>query len=168
MHDGFSRIVRLYHFTDIRNIPLIKQYEGLFSLDEIRKKNIQVPAFGGNQWSHEADTRCGMDKYVHLCFFADHPMAYLAKKDGRISEYRFLNISREILRVEGVMYCDGVANRADVSPVNVVDAIDKIDFEVICGRTDWKNPTIQERLQRAKKCEILVPSRVPLKLIGNL
>jgi hypothetical protein len=45
----------VYHFTDERNIPLIRQNGGLLSLAELRRRGVEPPATGGNDWSHEAD-----------------------------------------------------------------------------------------------------------------
>ena len=38
-----------------RNIPLIREHGGLLSLTRLRKKKIEIPVPGGNDWSHEAD-----------------------------------------------------------------------------------------------------------------
>jgi hypothetical protein len=60
--DALTRIPFLYHFTDRRNVPLIKQMGGLFPLSELIKKQVAIPAPGGNEWSHDADVLKGMDK----------------------------------------------------------------------------------------------------------
>ena len=101
----------VYHFTDTRNLPSIREH-GLLSMAEVRRRNFQtVP--GGNQWSLDADKLFGMDEYVHLCFFRDHPMAYVAKQEGRIEGIRYLRIDPSIIlhpeakithRVPGTQY----------------------------------------------------------------
>src|SRR3954470_14809416 len=68
-----------YHFTDTRNIASIKSQGGLFSLRQLRQRGILPTAPGGNQWSHEADERLGLDSYVHLCFLDQHPMEWRVK-----------------------------------------------------------------------------------------
>lgn len=43
----------------------------------------------------------------------------------------------------------------EIHPIR--DAVELIDFEVICTRTDWKDPAIKARLSRSELCEVLVP-----------
>ena len=123
---------------------------------------------GGNEWSFEADKRSGMDHYVHLCFFKEHPMEYLAEKEGRIKSSRFLRILPSVLETPGTMITDKVANRADAWPRPAEEMIEKLDLEVIYKRTDWKDPKIQVRLKNARLCEILIPRAVPLNLIRSV
>lgn len=155
-----------YHFTDTRNLPTIRQH-GLLSMRTLRELNLIV-APGGNDWSLDADKRSGMDGYVHLCFFDEHPMEYLAKKDGRISESRFLKIAPSVIEAPGTMITNGVANRADAWPRPAEEMVSQLDLEVIYTRTDWRDAKIQERLKVARLCEILIPKSVPLELIRNV
>ena len=155
-----------YHFTDKRNLLSIRQH-GLLSMRIIRERNVIV-APGGNDWSLDADRRSGMDGYVHLCFFDEHPMEYLATKDGRIKESKFLKISPEVLLKEGTLITDMVANRSDALPKSAEEMIPKLDLKVIYTRTDWKDPKVQERLRAARRCEILVPHSISTKLIRGL
>lgn len=85
----------VYHFTDTRNLPFIRQH-GLLSMVELTARGI-IPIAGGNQWSLDADKFYGMDKYVHVCFFRDHPMAYVAQQEGRVETIRYLRIKPEIM-----------------------------------------------------------------------
>ena len=155
-----------FHFTDTRNLKSIRE-NGLLSMRTIRERNFVI-APGGNDWSLDADSRSGMDGFVHLCFFDEHPMEYLATKDGRIQESRFLKILPDVLLTEGTLITDMVANRADALPKPVEEMIEKLDLEVIYTRTDWKDPKIQARLKAARRCEILVPRLIPTKFIEGL
>ena len=85
-----------YHFTDVRNLPSIRNH-GILSMRAMRQMGSLPTAPGGNAWSQDADIGSGMDGYVHLCFFDEHPMEWLAKQDGRIERSVFLEISPEIL-----------------------------------------------------------------------
>jgi hypothetical protein len=158
--------VSFYHFTDTRNLPTIRQH-GLLSMRTLRERNLIV-APGGNDWSLDADKRSGMDDYVHLCFFKEHPMEYVAKNDGRIQNTRFLKIMPSVIEVSVAMITDRVANRADAWPRPAEEMVAKLDLEIIYTRTDWKDPKIQVRLRNARLCEILVPKTVPLNLIRNV
>lgn len=155
-----------YHFTDTRNLPSIRQH-GLLSMRELRERMI-IMAPGGNDWSLDADRRSGMDQFVHLCFFEDHPMEYLAKKEGRIERSRFLRIDPCVLTMEGVLISKEVSNKAGAIPRPADEMIGELDLEVIYTRTDWKDAKIQARLRAARKCELLVPRRIAIDHIRNL
>jgi hypothetical protein len=155
-----------YHFTDTRNLPLIKS-TGLLSARSQRNRQRVAIAPGGNDWSFDADRRSGMDAYVHLCFFSDHPMEWIARQQGRIEKSLFLQVSPEVLRIPNTLIVDAVSNRADAMPRPAEEMISKLDLKVIYTRTDWKDPAVQERLKVAKKYEILIPDHVPLNLIKN-
>lgn len=71
--DPLKRVPLLYHFTDRRNVPLIRKHKGLYPMSQLVKNKVSVPAPGGNDWSQDADGRKGMNDYVHLCFRATHP-----------------------------------------------------------------------------------------------
>lgn len=161
-----SKGASFFHFTDTRNLPSIREH-GLLPMRELRARGI-VPASGGNEWSLDADARSGMDAYVHLCFFREHPMEWLARQDGRIQDSRFLKIVPTVLHAPGVLITDGVSNKADVLPQPAEHMISKLDLEVTYTRTDWKDPKVQVRLKAARLCEILVPGKIAADLIRNL
>ncbi len=166
--DPLSLIRSLYHFTDQRNLPLIRRLGGLFSFAALKKAGWTVPAPGGNDWSQEADASFGMDQYIHLCFCDNHPMEYLARQSGRIEASVFLNINPAVLQKAGVLFTAGVSNKAGMARHTIEQARELIDFEVLYTRTDWKDPTIQERRRQVEKYEILVPGRIALDMIRNL
>jgi ssDNA thymidine ADP-ribosyltransferase, DarT len=120
---------------------------------------------GGNEHSHEADRIKGLTDYVNLCFSNNHPMEYRARKEGRIEQTRFLRINPEILRVDGAKITLDVANKAGVPLLDPSDALKQIDYEVLYTRTDWNDPAVKERLNAARKCEILIPTKVARELI---
>jgi hypothetical protein len=166
--DPLKRIALLYHFTDRRNLPLIRKHGGLYPMSKLRKKNIEVPAPGGNEWSQDADGIKGMDEYVHLCFRNTHPMEYVARQDGRIKDTIFLQIHADVLLWDGVKFTPDVSNKSGVKVYTMEQAKKIIDFEVLYTRTDWRDAEVQKRLQQAEKYEILVPKKIPLELIRNL
>lgn len=155
-----------FHFTDTRNLKLIKQY-GLLSMHELRDKGI-VTTPGGNQWSLEADVRSGMDRFVHLCFLSEHPMEWRARQDGRVAASRFLRIDPSIIMVPGIVITDQVANKAGVKPRPAEAMLGELDLEVIYKRLDWKDSTVKSRREAAKLYEILVPNGIPVEKIRNL
>jgi ssDNA thymidine ADP-ribosyltransferase, DarT len=156
----------VYHFTDTRNLPSIRE-RGILSMAELRRGNVDnVP--GGNQWSLDADQLSGMDQYVHLCFFKDHPMAYVAKQEGRIENIRYLRIDPAVILDAGAQLTDRVSNKKGTIAQPARDMFTKIDWQVLYAKTDWKDPAIQARLRIAKVCELLIPKHIPVSLIRNL
>lgn len=159
-------ITCLYHFTDIRNLQSIRDSGGLFPWARIKN---QVPAPGGNDWSHDADEKKGHDSYVHLCFLPAHPMEFVAKKDGRIIESRFLQIDTSVIFKDGVLFYPDVANKAGVEPLNFEEAIKILDFEIIdLAKRSWLDEVQFKRKQNACKYEILIPDDIPSSLIKGL
>jgi hypothetical protein len=158
-----------FHFTDPRNVPSIRKLGGLYSLRALRARGVEVPRPGGNDWSHKADAQRGLDRYVHLCFRANHPMEYLARKEGRIENSIFLAINPEVYRLDGVMFAPDASNKSGVEILSIEEALDEdlIDFEVLYTKTDWSDPAVKARLQAAQKCELLVPDQIPLKYLRN-
>jgi hypothetical protein len=165
--EQLNRINVLFHFTDRRNLPSIREHGGLFALAEMKRKKIEIPAPGGNEWSHDADNMRGLDEYVHLCFRWTHPMEYVARTEGRITDSVFLNVHPEVLQWEGVLFTPDVSNKRGVQTYSIEEAANMIDFEVLYSWTNWRDSAIRERLSQAEKCEILVPRFIPLELIRN-
>jgi hypothetical protein len=165
--DPLSRITLLYHFTDRRNLPMIRQHGGLFSMAHMRRRGITPPAAGGNDWSQDADTMFGMDRFVHLCFRNNHPMEYRAREAGRIEDSIFLQVHPSVIYREGVRYTSDVANKSCVVAHTLDNARTLIDFEVLYTRTNWSDSNIQRRLRDAEKCEFLIPDFIDISLIRN-
>ena len=162
------QVSHFFHFCDRRNLPLIQELGGLYSLEQLEERCIQIPAPGGNDWSHDADRMKGLHRYIHLCLRNNHPMEYLARQAERIVDSIFLQISSEVLQLDGVMYTADVSNKSGVRLHTIEDAREMIDFEVAYTRTDWRDPAIKKRLDDCEKCEILVPDFVPIELIRNI
>lgn len=169
--DPFRRysVTAFFHFTDRRNLSMIREMGGLYSLVELRKRKVEIACPGGNQWSHDADALKGVDQYVHLCFRPNHPMEFRAREEGRIEQSIFLQIHPDVLAIDGVCFAPDVSNKSGVAIHPIRDAVKQklIDFKVLYTRTDWSNPAIQARLQQAEKSELLVPDHVSMKYIRN-
>jgi hypothetical protein len=157
----------LYHFTDEANLESIGTHGGLYSVEDLERRGIDVSRPGGNDWSRDADALKGFQRYVHLSFIDDHPMKFLAEQDGRIGPVRTLFIDAKVLSWPGVIFTADVSNKSGVLGLNLNEAIEQIDFEVIYTRTNWRDKLIQERRRQAKKAEILVPQHIPLSMMGG-
>jgi hypothetical protein len=166
--DQLKTIPVLFHFTDRRNLPMIRELGGLYPYAELKRRRVEIPAPGGNEWSHDADGIHALDEYVHLCFRSSHPMEFVARAEGRIQDSIFLQVHPDVLQWEGVRFTPDVSNKSGVRQYSIEEAREMIDYEVLYTRTDWKDPAIRARLTQAEKCEILVPRFIPLELIRNL
>lgn len=166
--DPLTRIPFLYHFTDRRNLRLIRDLGGLYPLAEMEERGIEIPAPGSDEGSRIVDRRRSLHRYVHLCFKSNHPMEYVARQQGRIQDSIFLQVHASVLNWDGVLFVPGMANTNGITFHTVDEARDMIDYEVLYTRTNWSDPEVQQRLQAAEKYEILVPRAIPLDLIRNL
>ncbi|MGO7837066.1 DarT ssDNA thymidine ADP-ribosyltransferase family protein [Rhizobium johnstonii] len=163
-----AQIPMLYHFTDRRNLASIVQLGGLYPHSNLMQQAVVIAAPGGNDWSHDADAQNGVGGDVHLCFRNNHPMEHVARQDGRLENTIFLQIHPSVLTWEGVRFTNDVSNKAGVLPTPIACAEPLIDFEVLYTRTNWSDPAIKARLDRAEKCEVLVPHMIPLAWIRNI
>jgi len=95
---------KLYHFTDARNVSSIMQH-GLLSWYQIHQRQIRnVP--GSNQLSRQLDVNKGLHDYVRLCLHKDHPMLHVCLRDGRIRNYRWLEIDPYVWLWSANLYSD--------------------------------------------------------------
>ncbi len=166
--DPLQRIPLLYHFTDRRNLQLIRDMGGLYPLAELEARGVEIPAPGSDEGSRLVDRRRNLDRYVHLCFKSNHPMEFVARQQGRIADSIFLQVHASVVHWDGVLFVPGMANTNNIAFHPMDQARTMIDFEVLYQRTNWSDPQIQQRLQAAEKYEILVPRVIPLDLIRNL
>lgn len=156
----------LYHFTDEANLKTISE-KGLLSKNRMQAEG-WWPAFtGGEALSHRLDDQRGISDFVSLCFTRNHPMKFVANRDGRLPSPRYLGITTEVLRLPGVRLAFGIANANETRIMNLAEAIALMDLEVIYSRTDWGNPEINTRLRTAEKMELLIPHYIPRALIAG-
>ncbi|MCL4840019.1 MAG: DUF4433 domain-containing protein [Thermoanaerobaculia bacterium] len=159
---AMHRVSCLFHFTDERNLPFIKDAGGLLSLKELRRRGLHPPA------SHDADARRGLDGFVHLCLFNEHPMEYLARQEGRILSSRFLRVHPDVLLCDGIRFTPGVSNKSGMELLSLDQALERMDFSAVYDASALDGPDMVLRRRQAKKYEVLVPVMVPLRLIGGL
>jgi len=162
--DKLRRTTWLYHFTDARNIPLIWELDGLWSTAKLREMGVDFHP-GGNQHSLDADTMFGMDQYVHLCFTMEHPMAHIAKNDGRVQKLQwiYLDDPASVFEIEGVQYCAEVSNKSGAELCSIEHAREHFDDVALYDYLDWGVGDNYARRQAVEKCEILVPDHLPLE-----
>jgi hypothetical protein len=167
--DPLAQILRLYHFTDVRNLPMIKKLDGLWSTGKLRNGKAEFFP-GGNDLSLKQDVAVGMDYYVHLCWDRNHHMEKNIRERDKDIRLFYLEIDRLLLYEPGVVFTPGVANTSGMPKYSVQEAVDgeMIDYDAInkrIGPLYQAGP--QARRQKAERSEILVPERVAMKFITN-
>jgi len=101
----------LYHFTDTRNLPSIRQ-KGLLSWYNLNLKHIRhIPS--SNQLSRDLDLSKDLQDYVRLCLQPSHPMAYIVKRDNRIQNLAWLAVSSEVLEYSSALFSNKNATAND-------------------------------------------------------
>jgi hypothetical protein len=163
--EGF-KIDCLWHFTDKKNYGSICEH-GLLSWKELNRRGLAPPAPGGNDWSHSADERFGVDDYVHLSFSRKHPMLYVAQKDGRITNPLWLKIDLSVLDGREVRFTNAVSNKSGVELLENDAAKKVVDFTGLFTYLDFSIEGNKERRSAAEKSEVLVLNMIsPDKILG--
>jgi hypothetical protein len=156
---------RFYHFTDQKNLPLIRTH-GLVATSGLRSRNLFGSVkTGGDALSLQSDAAKGTDKYVCLCFRPSHPMVHIAMNDERKLDPVYLEIDPAVIKLEGVMITNAPSNQNGVVRTAAASALDRLDLDVLYTRSDWSDPAIQARLQTAEKYEILIPTSLDNRYI---
>ena len=92
-----ERIEKLYHFTDRANLDSIIEAGGLYSWADCKARHITIPKPGSSDSSRSLDMRDGLQHFVRLSLCREHPMKYVAMKEGRIDNPVLLEISPEVI-----------------------------------------------------------------------
>lgn len=156
-------IICLYHFTDEDNLNNIKK-KGLCPRNKLRQNEFKP---GGNGWSISSDNNLGLNEYVHLCLFKNHPMKYRLKQDSPKRNFRWLEIKLDVLDFKNVKYTDDVSNKSGVRLLSENEAIRCYDFEAFSW-LDFGINGNQQRRSKVEKYEILVPCVIPIYMIRIL
>lgn len=151
-----------FHFTDRSNIDSIRQH-GLLSTRELEKRGMK-PRHGGNPLSLALDKNCGMDQYVHLCFKTGHPMEKGALDGKTIADLVRVKVVPEVIKLPGVLITLDVSNKTGIVGQPPTEALDQMDLKVLYTRMKWEGEVL-ERLKVVEKCEVIVPTHVPLEYL---
>jgi hypothetical protein len=160
-------ITGFYHFTDQSNLKSIKENGGLFSWFYCNLNNIVIPMPGGSLGSRQNDSTNGKKDFVRVAFNKEHPMLFIAKKDGRISNAIWLNIDIEVAYFENTEFSD--VNAAAFSSYKPeigteVSKLKNVRFNILSkGYFD-----INEEEKKYYQAEVLVKTWIPLEYITNI
>lgn len=160
-----NKITTLYHFTDRANIHCIKQQGGLFSWHYLRKVGIEVPYEGGGSLSKDLDRRYGFEDFVRVCFTKNHPMMYIALRDGRIPNPVILEINTEVCELQNTKFSNMNATKNGHNCGNDLADLQRIEFEIVKQENQFD---LSEQEKPYYQAEILVKTWIPIEYITNI
>ena len=161
------RITKLYHFTDRDNLESIIKNGGLYSWMDCERKGIRINKPGGSTASRQLDSSRNLENYVRVSFTTQHPMMYVAMKDGRISNPVILEIDPEVICWNDTLYANLNAARYTLKP-NIGPTISdfkQIHFKSVKVRKHFDLPDEEQPYFQA---EVLVKNFIPLEYIKNI
>lgn len=158
-------IKKLYHFTDRDNLESIIKNGGLYSWADCEKKNIDIKKPGGSDTSRSLDERDGLEDYVRVSFTRQHPMMFVAMKDGRISNPVILEINPEVIEWKDTKYADMNATKTGANVGADIDDFKCIHFDSVKAR---KHFDLDDDEQQYYQAEVLVKNFIPLEYITNI
>lgn len=162
-----QKIVKLYHFTDRDNLESIIKNGGLYSWMDCERKGIKIAKPGGGSLSRQLDSGRNLEDYVRVSFTTQHPMMFVAMKDGRISNPVILEIDPEVILWKGTCYSNMNATTHRIKP-NIGETISdfkQIHFPSVKAHKHFDLP---EEEQPYFQAEILVKNFIPLSYIKNI
>ena len=158
-------ITKLYHFTDRSNIQSIINNGGLYSWRACENRGITIPRPGGSETSRSLDSYRGLSNYVRLCFTRNHPMMYVAKNDGRISNPVVLEIDLSVAGFDGTLFSDRNATKNGAKIAMGFDGLNNIHFSTVKQPNHFDLPDNEKEFYQA---EVLVLEKVPIHCITNI
>lgn len=159
------KIVKLYHFTDRDNLESIIKNGGLYSWKDCERKGIKIAKPGGDQLSRDLDRRDDLQHYVRISFTTQHPMMFVAMRDGRVSNPVILEIDPEVIYWQDSKYANMNATRNEANRGNTLEDFKKIHFQSVKARSHFD---LAEEEQPYFQAEILVKNFIPLEFIKNI
>jgi len=160
-----ENIVRLYHFTDESNLKSIIKNKGLYSWNRCEELGIDVKCYGGDDLSRKLDKHYGLEDYVRLSFAKNHPMKYVAKKEGRIPNPVVLEIDPSIIYAKDTIYSNMNATRIGHLKGGKIKHLKKINFNIINKKNYYDLINKEKPFFQA---EVMVKTHLPLEYILNL
>lgn len=161
------KIVKLYHFTDRDNLESIIANGGLYSWMDCERKGIKINKPGGSPVSRQLDSGRNLEDYVRISFTTQHPMMYVAMKDGRISNPVILEIDTDVIYWKDTCYSNLNAAKHTIRP-NIGEGLadfKQIHFQSVKAHKHFDLP---EEEQPYFQAEILVKNFIPLEYIKNI
>ncbi len=154
-------ITYLYHFTDRRNLPSIKEHGGLYSWKYCELHDIHIPYPGGDNSSRMLDASFNLENYVRLSFCEDHPMSWRLQQQGY--DLVLLKIKIDVAWSQLALYSD--INAADSRHVHggVLENLKSIDFSA----TKQHYVSRESPFFKKHQAEVMLRTFIPIDYIVN-
>lgn len=159
-----NNISSLWHFTDIRNLPLIKALNGLRSKEFLENNGyLRNVICGGDKLSHQLDRDLGNWDKISLNFTPHTPMAYHIKKEKHLI---FIEIDSVVATFNDVYFtdCNATRLRNGQKRERGIKGLHNIKFEYIRSNPKPYDPDWVKYVQ----AEVLVPNYIPLKYFKKI
>lgn len=160
-----------YHFTDRSNLPSIRQRGGLFSWAYCKKQGWQINRPGGSSESRGLDMAAGKQDFVRLSYNKEHPMLFIAKKEGRIEDPVYLVIDVEVAYLKNTEFSDkNAAARTKYQPKigRSLEHLGNTRFDILEKAKRMKHYNLEDQEKPYNQAEVLVKAWVPARYIKNL
>lgn len=164
-------IAGFYHFTDRSNLKSIKENGGLFSWYYCDLNRIEIPMPGGSLGSRQNDTINGKKDFVRVAFNKEHPMLFIAQRDGRISRPVWLDIDIEVAYFEHTEFSDkNAAAFSSYTPIIGKEAqhLSNIRFDILKKAKLVKHYNLLDNEKPYNQAEVLVKTWIPIEYIKNI
>ena len=158
-------ITKLYHFTDRSNIRSIIDNGGLYSWQACDRKRITINRPGGSDTSRSLDSYRGLGNYVRLSFTRNHPMMYVAQKDGRISNPVILEIDLSVAGLSTTKFSDRNATKNGAIIATGYDGAKNVHFSTVKQSNHFDLMPNEKEFYQA---EVLVYEKIPISYITNI
>jgi hypothetical protein len=159
-----NNIHSLWHFTDIRNLPLINQLKGLRGKTYLEGNGHWNYIFpGGNKLSQDLDRGLGNWDKISLNFTPHTPMVYYRKRESHLV---FIEIDATIATEEGVYFtnCNATRCRNGQLRKQGIEGLSNVKFDIINGPPKpWDGDWI-----KYVQAEVLVPEHIPFGLFKSI
>lgn len=159
-----KKITKFYHFTDRRNLENIKRMGGLHSWEYLfNSNNKESVIFGSNEMSRNIDKRYNLQNYVRLSFCKEHPMMFVAIKEGRIQNPVILEIDIRVAILNNTLFSNMNATDNHHKKGGKLEDLKNIKFDVF-QKNYFELDDLDKKYYQA---EVLVEKFIPLKFITN-
>jgi hypothetical protein len=149
----------------------IKENGGLFSWYYCDLNRIEIPMPGGSLGSRQNDTINGKKDFVRVTFNKEHPMLFIAQKDGRISRPVWLDIDIEVAYFEHTEFSDkNAAAFSSYTPIigKEIQYLSNIKFDILKKAERVKHYNLSDNEKPYNQAEVLVKTWIPLEYIKNI
>ncbi|MEL0649901.1 DarT ssDNA thymidine ADP-ribosyltransferase family protein [Algibacter sp. TI.3.09] len=159
-------ITCFYHFTDESNISSIRLNGGLYSWSYCEENGIEISNPGGDYTSRSLDERYSLENFVRLSFVKEHPMKYVASRDGRIRSPKILTIDIETATFKNTLFSNmNATSNGHLEGDDLSFLRNEIKFYVVKQPNQF-NLSVEEK--PFYQAEIMVEEHIETKYIKNL